>query len=152
MTILTAIVFIPVSAVTVAEPPRISIEETMMFVARPKNINTRWAAVPQRAATISSHVWACGALSLSFAASYMHEHILNDLLLGVGANRTHLSKKQNLHCCTRAVPPWTGNPILVRHCARLQLWCAGGSGDNIASRQRLSVIESGARCGGGGAR
>ena len=30
---LTAMVFIPVKDVTVAEPPRISIEETIMFVA-----------------------------------------------------------------------------------------------------------------------
>jgi hypothetical protein len=32
--VLTAIVFIPVKLVTVAEPPRISMDETMMFVAR----------------------------------------------------------------------------------------------------------------------
>lgn len=31
---LTAIVFMPVKSVTVADPPRISIEETMMFVAK----------------------------------------------------------------------------------------------------------------------
>lgn len=61
----------PVSAVTVAEPPRISIEDTMTLVARPKNMNTKWATEPQRAATISSQVCACGALSLSFAASYV---------------------------------------------------------------------------------
>lgn len=51
-------VLMPVKAVTVAEPPRISIEDTMMFVARPKNMKTRWATVPHRAATISSHVCA----------------------------------------------------------------------------------------------
>ena len=71
---LTAIVFMPVRAVTVAEPPRMSMDDTIMFVARPKNMNTRWATVPHRAATISSHVWAWGALSLSFAASYTRIH------------------------------------------------------------------------------
>ena len=30
----TAIVFIPVKSVTVADPPRISMDDTMMFVAR----------------------------------------------------------------------------------------------------------------------
>ena len=63
-------VFMPVSAFTVADPPRISMDDTMTFVARPKNMKTRWATVPHRAATISSHVCACGAFSLSFAASY----------------------------------------------------------------------------------
>ena len=67
---LTAMVCMPVKAVTVADPPRTSIAETMMLVANPKNIKTRWATEPQRAATISSHVCACGAFSLSFAASY----------------------------------------------------------------------------------
>ena len=38
---LTAMVCMPVNAVTVAEPPRMSIEETIMFVAKPKNMNTR---------------------------------------------------------------------------------------------------------------
>jgi len=32
-----AIVFIPVRSVTVAEPPKMSMEETMMFVAKLKN-------------------------------------------------------------------------------------------------------------------
>ena len=49
-------VFMPVSAVTVADPPRISMDDTMTFVASPKNMKTKWAVVPQRAATISSHV------------------------------------------------------------------------------------------------
>lgn len=34
ITVLTAIVFMPVKSVTVAEPPRINIEDTMMFVAK----------------------------------------------------------------------------------------------------------------------
>lgn len=67
--VLTAMVFIPVKELTVAEPPRMSMEDTMTFVARPKNINTRCATVPHRAATISSQVWACGAFSLSLAAN-----------------------------------------------------------------------------------
>lgn len=33
----TAIVFIPLSAVTVADPPKINMLDTMMFVANPKN-------------------------------------------------------------------------------------------------------------------
>lgn len=64
-----AIVLIPVKLVTVAEPPRTSIEDTIKFVARPKNMKMRCAAVPHRAPTISSQVCAYGALSFNFAAS-----------------------------------------------------------------------------------
>ena len=53
-----AMVFIPVKSVTVALPPRMSIDETMMFVANPKNMKTLCAKVPHLAPTISSHVWA----------------------------------------------------------------------------------------------
>lgn len=63
-------VFIPVKSVTVADPPRTSIELTMTFVARPKKRKMVCANGPQRTATISSHVWAFGALSLSLAASW----------------------------------------------------------------------------------
>ena len=35
--LLTSIVFIPVRSVTVADPPRISIDDTMIFVARLSN-------------------------------------------------------------------------------------------------------------------
>lgn len=66
----TAMVFIPVKSVTVADPPRINMELTMMFVARPKKRKTLCAKVPQRTATISSQVCAFGALSFSFAASW----------------------------------------------------------------------------------
>ena len=70
-----AMVFIPVRSVTVADPPKISIDETMIFVASleiheaitfkrglfdtyPKNIKTPCASVPHLAPTISSQVWA----------------------------------------------------------------------------------------------
>jgi hypothetical protein len=58
----------PVKSVTVADPPRINIASdqhdkgadddmdlllTMTFVARPKNMKTRWATVPHRALMIS---------------------------------------------------------------------------------------------------
>ena len=45
-------------------------DETIRFVAKPKNMNTTWASVPHRFATISSHVCAYGAFNLSFAASW----------------------------------------------------------------------------------
>lgn len=69
-------VFIPVKSVTVADPPRISIELTMMLVERlfkqvnndyylsleatdyPKNKKTRWANFPHLTLIISSHVCA----------------------------------------------------------------------------------------------
>jgi hypothetical protein len=62
-------VLIPDKSVTVADPPRISIEETIMFVAKPKNMKIKWATVPHRAPMISSQVWAYGAFNLSLAAS-----------------------------------------------------------------------------------
>jgi hypothetical protein len=43
----------PVKSVTVALPPRINMVETMMFVARPKHKNTRWASLPHLARMIS---------------------------------------------------------------------------------------------------
>lgn len=48
-----AIVFIPVRSVTVALPPKINMVDTMMFVARPKHRNTRWASLPHLARMIS---------------------------------------------------------------------------------------------------
>ena len=68
-------VLMPVRSVTVADPPRINMDDTMMFVARlrrnlildivpigngthPKNMNTRCAVFPHRTPTISNHVCA----------------------------------------------------------------------------------------------
>lgn len=59
----------PVRSVTVALPPRISMVDTITFVASPKNRKTRCATAPQRAYTISRNVWQYGACSLSLAAS-----------------------------------------------------------------------------------
>ena len=67
---LTAMVLIPVRAVTVALPPRHNIELTTMLVARPKKRKTRCAKVPQRVPMISRKVWALGAFNLSLAASW----------------------------------------------------------------------------------
>ena len=41
-----AIVFIPVRSVTVADPPRTSMVETMKFVESPKNKKTAWVKPP----------------------------------------------------------------------------------------------------------
>jgi hypothetical protein len=59
---------IPVSAVTVSDPPVTNIEVTIMFVASPKNMNVKWAPRPHRARMTSRKVWACGALILSLTA------------------------------------------------------------------------------------
>ncbi len=67
---LTAMVLIPVRAVTVALPPRHNIELTTMLVARPKKRKTICAKVPQRVPMISRKVWALGAFNLSLAASW----------------------------------------------------------------------------------
>ena len=55
-----AVVLIPVSAFTVAAPPRTSMEETMMLVMKQK-MNTFCTLGPQRASMISQMVWAFGA-------------------------------------------------------------------------------------------
>lgn len=73
---LTARVLIPVRSVTVALPPRINMELTIMFVAsldtisaevssslplvgtHPKNMKIKCAVFPHRTPTISSQVWA----------------------------------------------------------------------------------------------
>lgn len=83
---------IPVKSVTVAEPPKISMDDTMMFVAKlglkyrtsstspakdanfgketyPKNMKMQCARVPHRVATISRKVCAFGAFNFNFAAS-----------------------------------------------------------------------------------
>jgi len=39
-------VFMPVRAVTVAEPPRHNMEDTTMLVAKPKKRKTKWATLP----------------------------------------------------------------------------------------------------------
>lgn len=70
-----AMVFMPVRLVTVADPPRTSIEDTMMFVANPKNMKTKWASFPHRVAMISNHVCAYGAFNLSFAANWANKRI-----------------------------------------------------------------------------
>lgn len=84
----TAYTFAPVRSVTVADPPRINIVDTMILVERPKNRKTRCATVPHLARMISRnltyakrisatnerhessapHVWAFGAFSLILAA------------------------------------------------------------------------------------
>lgn len=89
---------IPVRSVTVALPPVMSIAETMMLVANPKNRNVRWAARPQRHAMTSKKVcggwevsargstkgcgqvlwqrtWACGAFIFIFAAFWAKRRI-----------------------------------------------------------------------------
>ena len=66
---LTAMVLIPVRAVTVALLPRHNIELTIMLVARPKDRKTICAEVPQRVPMISRKVWTLGAFNLSLAAS-----------------------------------------------------------------------------------
>ena len=88
--------FIPVKSVTVADPPRISIELTIIFVASPKNMNTKCATVPQRAAMISRNVCALGALSLSLAANYIIKGVPSRSGGGGGVKIgvSHLVKKQ----------------------------------------------------------
>ncbi len=61
--------FIPVKADTVLEPPRISIEVTIMFVRNPNTVKTMCAAVPHRARTISKNVCAVGARRFTSTAS-----------------------------------------------------------------------------------
>ena len=56
-----AVVFMPVSAFTVAAPPRTSIEETMTLVKKQKKMNTFCTFAPQRASMISQMVCAFGA-------------------------------------------------------------------------------------------
>ncbi len=59
----------PVKSVIVAEPPVMSIDETMMLVAREKKGNVRWAALTSHLHPITSRkVLACEALALSLPA------------------------------------------------------------------------------------
>ena len=55
---------IPESASTVAAPPSRSMEVTMILAQKAKKRKVRWAALPQRARTISHMVCAEGATSL----------------------------------------------------------------------------------------
>ncbi len=61
---LVALTSMPVMALTTAAPPRISIAVTIKFVRMQKNKNTKCAAVPQRARTISRTVCMAGHLRL----------------------------------------------------------------------------------------
>lgn len=56
-----AIVFMPVKALTVAEAPVMSMDETMTLVARAKNMSVRWEKVPHRTLMTSRNVCAEGA-------------------------------------------------------------------------------------------
>lgn len=58
----------PVRSVTVAEPPRISMLETITLVARPKNMKVRCPASPHLCPRTSRKVCAFGACCLSLAA------------------------------------------------------------------------------------
>ena len=63
----TAIGMLAASFMT-AQPPRRSIDETMMFVQMPKKRKVRCAGVPQRTSIISRKVCAFGHLRLTSMA------------------------------------------------------------------------------------
>jgi hypothetical protein len=53
---LAAVLFTAAEASITAEPPRMSIEVTMMLVRKQKVMKVMWAALPQRTSTISQTV------------------------------------------------------------------------------------------------
>lgn len=85
---------IPVKSVTVALPPKISIVETMMFVASPKNKKTIWASLPHLARMISrklEYTHQLAALVLSTSDLRMS---VGSVLLDLGGDH---GEKQNLN-------------------------------------------------------
>ncbi len=83
-------------------------------------MKTRWANVPQRAATISSHVCARGAFSFSLAANY-EGTLISFQVYPVTSLQSYLSEKEHLNGCPRPIPPRARYPEFVRYRTGLQL-------------------------------
>ena len=67
----TTMVFIPIRPVTVTDPPRMSMKETMMLVARPNKWKTRLTRMPQQVAKVLRKMCALGLLAFILATSYV---------------------------------------------------------------------------------
>ena len=121
---------------TVADPPRMSIDDTIMFVA---------SLVAQQ---VFSFTRRSSDFSLAFHAPEKHEHKVckrpparaNDLKPRVRVGRVQLQlgrqlrEQEDLHRRARAVPPRPRNPIFIRDGTRLQL--------HVASRTHAHQIQS----------
>ena len=120
---LTAMVLIPVRAVTAVLPPIHSKELTTMLVARPKNRKTICAKVPQRVPMISRKVWTLGAFDLSLAASWAKRRnsIVDPAPYHPGSAMAMREKcKMGLKITRRTR---SRNSVFIGHCARLEECC-----------------------------
>jgi hypothetical protein len=94
-------VFMPVRAVTVAEPPKDNMEDTTMFVAKPKKRKIKWAVLPHlRNTSVQIHCDIKGNAPL--ADDFEECMGIRGIQLELGSE---LCKEKDLDCSTAAIPP-----------------------------------------------